>query len=138
METLNCISARACVRKYTSKAIPKDMIEKLIDAGRRAPTARAIEPWEFIVVTDKETLSSLSKIAEYGRFIKEAQKKVTIKKDRGINDDISESKKKIIREAIEKEIGFARANRLIPINHTKMNLDGGQMDGDIQRYLKAL
>ncbi|OGW79863.1 MAG: nitroreductase [Omnitrophica bacterium RIFCSPLOWO2_12_FULL_44_17] len=72
METLNCISARACVRKYTSKAIPKDMIEKLIDAGRRAPTARAIEPWEFIVVTDKETLSSLSKIAEYGRFIKEA------------------------------------------------------------------
>jgi len=73
-----------------------------------------------------------------GRFIKEAQKKVTIKKDRGINDDISESKKKIIREAIEKEIGFARANRLIPINHTKMNLDGGQMDGDIQRYLKAL
>ena len=73
-----------------------------------------------------------------GRFIKEAQKKVTIKKDRGINDDISEPKKKIIKEAIEKEIEFARQNRIIPTDHTKMNLEGGQMDRDIQRFLKVL
>lgn len=72
METLNCISNRACVRKYLPKPIPKEIIEKLIDAGRRAPTARAVEPWEFIVVTKKETLADVARIAEYGKFIKDA------------------------------------------------------------------
>lgn len=71
-----------------------------------------------------------------GRFIEEAKKKVTIKKERGINADIPEAKKKIIREAIEQEIEFARQHRILPPDHTKMNLDGGQMDGEIQRFIK--
>ncbi len=71
-----------------------------------------------------------------GRFINEAKKQVIIKKDRGINADIPEVKKKLIRGAIEKEIEFARQHKIIPPDHTKMNLDGGQMDGDIQRFMK--
>ena len=72
MDTLNAISKRASVREYGSKEILKDVLEKLVDAGRRAPSARAVEPWEFIVITDKNILNKLGLIATSGGFIKEA------------------------------------------------------------------
>ncbi|MDD5731082.1 MAG: nitroreductase family protein [Candidatus Omnitrophica bacterium] len=72
METLECISKRVSVREYAQKPVAKDLLEKMVDAGRRAPTARAVEPWEFIVITDKEELSALSRIADHGPFLKDA------------------------------------------------------------------
>ena len=43
-----------------------------IDAGRRAPSARAVEPWEFVVIENKKILTKLGQIASSGAFIKDA------------------------------------------------------------------
>jgi nitroreductase len=72
METLDAISKRASVREYDARPVEKDVLERLVDAGRRAPTARAIEPWEFVVVTDRGMLERLAQLANTGRFIKDA------------------------------------------------------------------
>lgn len=72
METFDAISKRASIREYRSKPIPKDLLEKLVDAGRRAPTARCVEPWEFVVITDREKLQKLGDIATSGGFVKDA------------------------------------------------------------------
>jgi len=72
METFDCISKRVSVREYQSKPIEKVLLEKLIDAGRRAPTARAVEPWEFVVIQNRKTLDKFGKIANSGSFIKDA------------------------------------------------------------------
>ena len=72
METLDSISKRASVREYKIQPVSKDLLEKLVDAGRRAPTARAVEPWEFVVITDKGMLQTLGGIATSGSFIKGA------------------------------------------------------------------
>lgn len=72
METFDAISKRASIRDYQSRPIAKETLEKLVDAGRRAPTARGVEPWEFVVVTDKEILKRLGDIANTGSFIKNA------------------------------------------------------------------
>ncbi|HNV85676.1 MAG TPA: nitroreductase family protein [Candidatus Omnitrophota bacterium] len=72
METRDSISSRASVREYQGKAIEKKLLEALVDAGRRAPTARAVEPWEFVVVTEKPALVRLGEVATTGEFIKQA------------------------------------------------------------------
>lgn len=72
METFEAISKRSSVREYQPKPIEKALLERLIDAGRRAPTARAVEPWEFVVITEKAMLSKLGEIASTGSFIKGA------------------------------------------------------------------
>lgn len=72
MDTLECISKRVSVRQYTAKTIDKDILEKLVDSGRRAPTARAVEPWEFVVITEKSVLEKLSQIVATGVFLKGA------------------------------------------------------------------
>ncbi len=72
METIDAISKRVSVRKYRPDPVEKPLLEKLVDAARRAPTARAVEPWEFIVVLNRETLTRLGQIADHGPFIKNA------------------------------------------------------------------
>lgn len=69
MEVFDAIVARASVRSYTERPVPDEQLEKLVDAGRRAPTARGVEPWEFVVITEKETLEELGRTADHGPFI---------------------------------------------------------------------
>jgi len=72
METFDSIAKRVSIREYQSKSIPKGILERLVDAARRAPTARAVEPWEFVVITDKVMLQKLGEIATSGSFVKDA------------------------------------------------------------------
>lgn len=72
MDTFEAIRKRASVREYSIKPLPKDAIEKIVDAGHLAPTARGEEPWEFIVVVDPKTKDKLAQLATNGAFIKEA------------------------------------------------------------------
>ncbi|HOW58445.1 MAG TPA: nitroreductase family protein [Candidatus Omnitrophota bacterium] len=72
METFESISKRASVREYLNQPVPKNLLEKLVDAGHRAPTARAIEPWEFVVVTERQTLDKLAGMISTGLFLKQA------------------------------------------------------------------
>jgi nitroreductase len=72
MQLLEVIKNRYSCRKFLDRSIPKELIEKLIDAGRFAPTARNIQPWEFIVITDKENLKKIGAITSpNGSFIKD-------------------------------------------------------------------
>lgn len=72
MQTFDCIAKRASIREYESRPIEKKLLEKLVDAGRRAPTARAVEPWEFVVIQERRTLKKLGEIATSGSFVKDA------------------------------------------------------------------
>lgn len=72
METGDAISKRASVRTYQDKPVSRELLEKLVDAGRRAPSARAVEPWEFTVVTDRQLLKKIGEVATTGEFIREA------------------------------------------------------------------
>ncbi|KPK41927.1 MAG: nitroreductase [Omnitrophica WOR_2 bacterium SM23_29] len=69
MDTFDAIKKRASVREYTDKPIEKEKLEKIVDAGRVAPTARAEEPWEFVVVTKKEKIKELADITDHGKFL---------------------------------------------------------------------
>lgn len=60
METWDAIRARRNVRRFTDTPIPDADLERILEAGRRAPSARNIQPWDFILVTDPAMLQELS------------------------------------------------------------------------------
>lgn len=72
MDTLEAIRKRRSIRSFKSTPVPKDLILKLLDCARLAPTARNVQPWEFIVVTDSSKRSKLASLAINGQFIKDA------------------------------------------------------------------
>ncbi len=72
MDAIKCIKTRRSIRKYKPDKIEKEIIKDIIDCARLAPTANNIQPWEFIVVDNKEIKDQLAEITDYGKFIKEA------------------------------------------------------------------
>lgn len=72
MEAIEAIKKRRSIRIFDSKPVPRNIIEELIDCARLAPTARNVQPWEFIAVTERKTLLGLAALAENGNFIKDS------------------------------------------------------------------
>lgn len=57
------IRNRRSIRKYSDKEIPDEYVDKLLRAAMQAAGSRmGAEPWEFIVVKDKETIKKLSEV----------------------------------------------------------------------------
>ena len=72
MNNFELLKFRRSIRSFSDKKISRTDLEKLIDAARFAPTARNVQPWEFVVVTDKQKLSEFAQLAENGRFMVQA------------------------------------------------------------------
>ena len=66
METWDAIRARRNVRQYTGQPIAREDLERICEAGRRAPSAGNGQPWDFVVVTDRAQLIELAKVWEPG------------------------------------------------------------------------
>ncbi len=61
MDFWKVIEERKSVRRYQpEKTIPPEHLEKLVHAGKRAPSAGAIHPVDFTVVSDPGTIEKLS------------------------------------------------------------------------------
>ena len=62
METWDAIKARRNVREFEDRPLPDEHLERVLEAGRRAPSSRNWQPWDFVVVTDREQLKGLAKV----------------------------------------------------------------------------
>lgn len=62
MDTWNAITSRRQVRSFDSDPVPKADLERILEAGRRAPSSRNGQPWDFVVVSDKDQLGRLSRV----------------------------------------------------------------------------
>src|SRR3954471_11228331 len=69
METWDAITSRRDVREYTDEPLRRAELEKILEAGRRAPSSRNWQPWDFIVVTDREQLRRLSEVWKGARHV---------------------------------------------------------------------
>ena len=62
METWDAIRARRNVRAFTDEAIDTAALDRILEAGRRTPSARNWQPWDFVVVTDRDRLRRLAQV----------------------------------------------------------------------------
>ncbi len=60
-ETIDTILARRSVRAYRPDAVPEEYLNKIIECGLFAATARGLQPWHFTVVTDRSLLDRISR-----------------------------------------------------------------------------
>ncbi len=72
MDAIEALEKRRSIREYKNKPIPRETLEKIVDAARFAPTARNVQPWEFIIITQPETLKKIADLAENARFLAQA------------------------------------------------------------------
>jgi nitroreductase len=69
METWDAIRARRNVRTYTQDPVPAADLDRIAEAGWRAPSASNRQHWNFIIVTYPEQLQALSTVWQGARHI---------------------------------------------------------------------
>jgi len=70
MSLLDVILNRRSIRRYENKEIPKDVLDKIVEAGRQSPSAANRQPYHFVIVTDSEIKKELKGLVS--RFLKDA------------------------------------------------------------------
>ncbi len=61
MDTWEVIRARRNVREYAGRPVPADHLDQILEAGRRSPSSQNWQPWGFVLVTDRDRLTSLAR-----------------------------------------------------------------------------
>ena len=75
------------MRKFTGEELSQDQVVALLKAALMSPSSKRSNPWEFIVVDDKETLQKLSLCKEMGAsFLKDAALAIVVIADPLVSD----------------------------------------------------
>jgi nitroreductase len=69
VETWDALRARRNVRQYENRPISSDDLDRILEAGRRAPSASNQQRWDFVVCTDRAQLEDLSKVWRGARHV---------------------------------------------------------------------
>lgn len=72
MDALTAINMRRCVRKFSERVPGEELVDTLLEATIRAPSAGNLQPWHFYVVRDRNTKKQLSAAALHQRHVAEA------------------------------------------------------------------
>jgi nitroreductase len=62
MQTWEAIRSRRNVRSFEDRPVPDDHLDEILEAGRRSPSSQNWQPWDFVVVTDRDQLVRLSQV----------------------------------------------------------------------------
>lgn len=65
MELWTAITTQRAVRRFSDRPVPDEALERILEAGRRAPSSKNTQPWEFVVVTDRDLLRRLAEVGDY-------------------------------------------------------------------------
>ena len=105
METWDAIRARRNVRQYTDQPIDRADLERILEAGRRTPSAGNWQPWNFVVVTDRDRLTELATVWQGARHVAGSAATIAIVAARA--EDARRS------ELLQYDVGQATANIML-------------------------
>lgn len=78
METWDAVRARRDVREFRDTPLHDADLERVLEAGRRAPSAGNLQPWDFVLVRDRDRLRALSTVWQGAGHVAGAQAAVAL------------------------------------------------------------
>ena len=82
MEVFEAVRTMLAVRRYLDRAVPETIVQRIVEAGRLTGSAMNLQPWQFIVVQDRDTLRRLGALARSGPYVAEAPLAIVVVIDR--------------------------------------------------------
>jgi nitroreductase len=65
MNVSEAIQGKRAVREFKQEPLPEEVMQAILNAGRRAQSSKNTQPWRYIAVTDRALLQKLSKLGEW-------------------------------------------------------------------------
>mgnify|MGYP000900370289 CR=1 FL=1 len=82
---LDAIFTRRSVRQYQDKPVEKEKLLTILKAAMQAPSAANQQPWEFLVIENKDTLKKMTCLSLYASCLAKAAAAILVlKKEKGM------------------------------------------------------
>lgn len=65
MKVSEAIRTKRAVRKFQDKPLPEDVVNAILNAGRRSQSSKNEQGWQFIAIRDRSTLKALSECGQW-------------------------------------------------------------------------
>jgi len=72
LDAMEALLTRRSIRKYKEGEVSDNIIKEILTAAMNAPSAGNQQPWQFIVIRDRQTLGKITEIHSYSKMLKEA------------------------------------------------------------------
>jgi nitroreductase len=72
MELFEVVRERRSIRSYRGDPVDDELIERILRAAMAAPSAGNEQPWEFLIIREKETLRRISSAHPYAEMVQHA------------------------------------------------------------------
>lgn len=69
---IKAMEDRFSVRHFQDREVEQDKIDQLIEAARKAPSAKNVQPWHFVIIQDKKKRDQLTDICKGQAFVSQA------------------------------------------------------------------
>jgi nitroreductase len=108
---LDVIKNRRSVRKYSGQPVEPEKLNSLLRAAMQAPSAVNQQPWEFLVVTDRQTLIKLADMSLFSKMVAQAGVVIIVlgNQNRLLKDyfqqDLAAATQNILLEAVNQGLG---------------------------------
>ncbi len=73
MDILEIITTRRSIRKFGPEPVSPELIERILEAGRWAPSGLNNQPWRFAVISNRSTISAVSRLTHYTKVVAASQ-----------------------------------------------------------------
>jgi nitroreductase len=84
---IDLLRSRRSIRRFEERPVEAEKVELIVEAALRSPSSRGGNPWQFIVVTDPETINRLSTAKPHGAsFLANAPLAIAVCADPGKSD----------------------------------------------------
>ena len=81
MDAIEAIMTRRAQRAFGPGPVESEKLKQVVDAGRHAMSARNLQPWQFLIIRDRERLREIGALCTTGRFVSDAPAAVVVLKD---------------------------------------------------------
>ncbi|MCM0650514.1 nitroreductase family protein [Clostridium swellfunianum] len=128
MELLEAIKSRRSIRKFKSEPIPESYIDKLIEAGRIAPSGSNLQPTRYVVIKSEEARAKLKECSPLP-FVAQAPAVIAVCVDNGVVAT-AEVRTRELREAnafVDTPLNNSNAADSEAYNNRKKAMDEGAL-----------
>lgn len=120
METFDAICSRRKITAYSEVEIEDDKLDQILEAGRRSPSSRNSQRWDFVVVKDRDRLRRLSEVWVGAAHIADAAVAIAVvapfsddpRENASINFDLGQAVSSMMIAAADLGIGSRHASVL--------------------------
>ena len=102
----NIIFKRRSIRRFETRSVEPERVERILKAGMQAPSAHNLQPWEFLVITEQEKRDAVSKMSPWAGMVAKAPVTIIV---------IGHQENKDMEKYLPQDLGACTENILLQI-----------------------